>query len=327
MLAHETIFSFRSPLGRWMTTFVQEKRALGYRYETEYNVLCRLDRHLRKIGLDSEQLPRQIVQHWTAVAPHEKSTSQGVRLRTIRQFAKYLVRQGIPAHVPAERTGPVRCSDHTPYIFTHDQVSAFLAAADRLKADGHAPLRYLIMPEVFRLLYGSGMRANEVLRLRVADVDLDQGTLTVLDGKFRIDRLIPVGSVMKARLVAYSATVGQRAPDAYFFPAPDGGPYDASSVYTIFRELLWKCRIPHGGRGRGPRMHDLRHTFAVHCLERWYREGADIVAKLPYLSAYMGHRSLAGTQRYLRLTPEIFPDVVLLMERFAGTAMPRTVAS
>ena len=323
MIAREPLFKFRSALACWMTKFIQEKRTLGWRYETEYDVLCRLDRYLCEIQLDSAQLPRQIVEHWTAAASHEKPESQAVRLRTVRQFAKYLVRQGVPAYSPPERSGPRQSRAHTPYIFTHSQTAALLAAVDRLESEGHSPRRHQIMPEVFRLLYGSGMRINEVLHLRVADVDLDCGILTVRDAKLRKDRIVPVGVVMAARLRAYAATFGQRAPDAMFFPAPDGGPYSNASVYTIYRTLLRVCGIPHGGRGRGPRMHDLRHTFAVHCLERWYRAGADIAPKLTYLSAYMGHKSLAGTQRYLRLTPEIFPDIVVLMEHFSGAAMPR----
>ena len=189
MLARETSFTFRSPLRHWMTKFIQEKRGLGWRYETEYNVLCRLDRHLCEIELDSERLTRQVVDDWTAAMIDEKPATQGVRLRLTRQFAQYLVRQGIPAYCPPERTGPSRCSGYTPYIFTHYQSAALLAAVDRLEAEGHAPLRHRIMPEVFRLLYGSGMRINEVLHLRVADVDLDRGILTVRDGKPRRDSL------------------------------------------------------------------------------------------------------------------------------------------
>ncbi len=323
MIARETIFTFRSPLACWMAKFIQEKRILGWRYETEYKVLCRLDRHLCEIKLDSEQLPREVVECWAAAAPHEKPESQAVRLRTVRQFTKYLARHGVPAYSPPERSRRSPCRNHTPYIFTHGQVAVLLATVDRLEAEGHSPRRHQIMPEVFRLLYGSGMRVNEVLHLRVADVDLDRGILTVRDAKTRKDRLAPVGNVMAERLRIYAGTFGHRAPDAMFFPAPDGGPYSASAVYTIYRTLLRVCGIPHGGRGRGPRMHDLRHTFAVHCLERWYRAGADLASKLTYLSAYMGHKSLVGTQRYLRLTPEIFPDIVVLMEHFSGSAMPK----
>ena len=83
--------------------------------------------------------------------------------------------------------------------------------------------------------------------------------------------------------------------------------------------------IPHGGRGRGPRLHDLRHTFAVHRLEDWIREGADLQARLPILATYMGHQSLAGTQRYLRITPYVFPNIVADLRRVVGHAIPTEV--
>jgi integrase len=86
---------------------------------------------------------------------------------------------------------------------------------------------------------------------------------------------------------------------------------------------LRECGIPHLGRGKGPRLHELRHAFAIHTLARWYREGDDLSAKLPLLATYMGHQSLVGTQRYLRLTPEIFPDIRTRLEEFIGQAIPR----
>ena len=84
-----------------------------------------------------------------------------------------------------------------------------------------------------------------------------------------------------------------------------------------------ECGIPHLGRGKGPRLHELRHAFAIHTLARWYREGNDLSAKLPLPATYMGHQSLVGTQRYLRLTPEIFPDIRIRLEDFVGQAIPR----
>ena len=138
MIARETIFTFRSPLACWMAKFIQEKRILGWRYETEYKVLCRLDRHLCEIKLDSEQLPREVVECWAAAAPHEKPESQAVRLRTVRQFTKYLARHGVPAYSPPERSRRSPCRNHTPYIFTHGQVAVLLATVDRLEAEGRA---------------------------------------------------------------------------------------------------------------------------------------------------------------------------------------------
>jgi integrase len=181
------------------------------------------------------------------------------------------------------------------------------------------------MPEIFRLLYGCGFRISEVLNLRVQDVDLNQGVLTVRQGKFRKDRLVPVALSLVNRLRKYEAGLGNRPPDAFFFPAPNGKAYSLRPVYTLFRKLLLQCGIPHEGRGKGPRLHDLRHGFAVHTLLRWYQEGADLNAKLPLLATYLGHESLSGTQRYLHLTAELFPEIVARADAAFGDVIPRRV--
>ena len=125
------------------------------------------------------------------------------------------------------------------------------------------------MPEVFRLLYGCGFRIGEVLNLRIDDVDLNCGVLTVREGKFGKDRLVPPALPLVERLRSYdaavSAVVGARRGDAFFFPSRRGGAYRLGAVYIVFRQLLFNCDIPHGGKGKGkgkgkgPRVHDLRH--------------------------------------------------------------------
>ncbi len=117
--------------------------------------------------------------------------------------------------------------------------------------------------------------------------------------------------------------VGQQSCDAIFFPAPHGGAYHRLTMYNIFREFLWTCGIAHGGRGHGPRLHDLRHTFAVHRLMQWDREGVDLGAKLPVLATYMGHLNLSGTQRYLQLTAELFPELSSRLDTLYGNVIPR----
>jgi integrase len=178
------------------------------------------------------------------------------------------------------------------------------------------------MPEVFRLLYGCGFRLGEVLNLRVGDVDLNQGVITVRQGKFRKDRLVPPVLRLVDRLRQYAAGLGHRPGEAVFFPAPSGRPYRLRSVYGVFRRLLLACGIHHGGRGKGPRIHDLRHGFAVNTLLRWYRNGEDLDAKLPLLAVYLGHQSLAGTQRYLHLTAELFPEITIRVEALFGDVIP-----
>lgn len=312
---------FHSPLAELMAGFLREKQTCGYLYERESYELLRLDRFLCGTSLKVAGLPRDIVDEWTAKQACEKPGTQKLRVIRIRQFALFIRQQGIEAYVPETTRTPVNRIEFTPYIFRGEEIEKILQAVDRMPPDTRAPMRHLIMPEIFRLLYCCGMRVSEVLQLKVADVDLGSGVLTVREGKFNKDRLVPMAPSSTMRLRRYATVLGDSSP--VFFPAPDGGPYSKVTVYHIFRQLLLACHIPHGGRGRGPRLHDLRHSHAVHKLESWYRQGADLGAKLPLLSTYLGHKSLVGTQRYLHLTPEIFPDITSRLDQFAGHVIPR----
>jgi integrase len=213
-----------------------------------------------------------------------------------------------------------------PYIFTRSEVAALLDRVDHLPPTPHSPDRHLIMPEIFRLLYGCGFRVNEVLQLRVADVDLDCGVLTVRDGKFGKDRLVPPHIDLVRRLRRYTDIFGKRPAKAFFFSPRLGEPYRVNAVYLVFRKALFQLGIPHGGKSKGPRVHDLRHCFAVHTLLRWYEEGADLNAKLPILATYLGHQTLKGTQRYLHLTAELFPQITQRVNAAFGDVIPRRTA-
>ena len=318
---------FQSPLALLMEQFVRTKQACGYRFGEGTRILRCLDRHLSAQGLVQCELPRALVRQWLAKQPHESARTQQGRICLVRQFASYLCRLGYPADVPDRSLSAKASNGFCPRILTHAEVGQLLQAVDQLTPNARAPLRHLIMPEVLRLLYGCGLRVNEVLHLRVADVDLDRGVLTVRQAKFGKDRLVPPALPLVQRLQRYAASFGPRACDAFFFPSPHGGPLSLPTVYWLYRELLLRCGIAHAGRGKGPRVHDLRHTMAVHSLLRWYREGADLDAKLAVLATYLGHQSLAGTQRYLHLTAELFPEITVRANSAFGDVIPRRIAS
>ena len=212
-------------------------------------------------------------------------------------------------------------------MLTDEELRKFFRAVDGLQPTARSPLRHLIMPEVFRLLYGCGFRVSEVLKLRVRDVDLNQGIITVRQGKFRKDRLVPPSLPLVNRLRKYAAHFEKRPPDAIFFPGPNGGPFSLYTVYGLFRQLLLQCGISHGGRGKGPRIHDARHQFAVQSLRRWYQAGEDLDAKLPLLATYLGHVNLSGTQHYLHLTAELFPEITARSDAAFGDVIPRRIES
>lgn len=313
---------FQSVLAPLMDRFLQEKRACGYAYHEPFRILHRLDDFLVQQGLETLELPRGLARNWLAKKPHESASTQQQRITVFRQFSKFLLTAGCPAYVP-DATVAARKSIFVPRMLTEEELRKFFRAVDTLEPTARSPLRHLIMPEVFRLLYGCGFRVREVLNLRIRDVDLNQGIITVRQGKFRKDRLVPPALSLVNRLRKYAGYFDSRPPDAVFFPGPNGRPFALRTVYTLFREMLLQCGISHAGRGKGPRIHDYRHLFALHTLRRWYREGEDLEAKLPLLATYLGHQHLSGTQRYLHLTAEIFPEITARVEVAFGEVIPR----
>jgi len=316
---------FKSALADLLSGFLAEKRAAGYRYNAEARALSKIDTLLLCEKATHGEIPRHCLELWLDKCPGEHPVSHQKRVTIVREFARYLVRNDIPAYIPHGDCAPAGSGGFTPRVFTFAEIRSFLDEVDRLKPFrvSRYPLRHLVMPELFRVLYGCGLRLGEARKLRVGDVDLDEGILNIRDTKFGKHRLVPLAPGLTRRLRRYRQRVGVRQNDAYFFAAPDGGPYDPKNLYQFFRNTLSKIGMVHGGRGYGPRIHDLRHSFSVHRLIRWYREGADLTAKVAILATYLGHRNVASTQKYLHLVPELFPEVTKSLEESVGYVVPR----
>jgi len=328
MIAKRKVFRYESPLGPLMERLVREKRASGYKYDTPAWVLKDLDHFLCGTAIKPNELPKALVAQWLAQYPHEQASTHQRRIILVRQLARLMIRLGFSAYEPPTGIGPRRSFVFSPRILTHAEVRQIILAIDNFPPSPKSPLRHLILPEVFRLLYGCGFRLSEVLNLKVRDVDLQQGVITVRQGKFGKDRLVPPSMEMVERLRIYAEelekrTMPRREPDAYFFPSARQAAWGCTTIYHLYRKALLQCGIPHGGRGKGPRVHDLRHTFAVHRLLQWYEEGVDLNAKLPFLVAYLGHKDFTGTQKYLHLTAELFPNLTARMNQQFGGVIPQ----
>jgi integrase len=171
------------------------------------------------------------------------------------------------------------------------------------------------MPVLFRMIYQCGLRVSEARLLKVGDVDLETGILNIQHSKKDNSRLVPMPDSLAARSRQYSKKVHSfPKPDDYFFPALGGKPITIGNVYKNFRKFLWQAGISHNGRGHGPRVHDFRHAYAVHCLKKWVEQEKDLAAYLPVLKTYLGHDSFEETAYYLRLTADVFPDITLKLE-------------
>lgn len=313
---------YTSVLAPWMIAFVREKRGLGCRYVSEAGLLRQLDRQAVQTGLTVVELSRSLVERWIEPEPHHQPKTLELRRHVARQFAKFLVRNELPAYILPERVGKLPETAYAPYIFTRSEIARLFAAVDALPVSRDAPRRHRVTQEVIRLLYGCGLRINEALSLMRADVDLEQGVLRIREAKGDRERLVPVAESIRIRLLRYTGEVLSSEPETPFFPNRQGGCYQPNTFYSMFRHLLFSIGISHGGRGKGPRVHDLRHTFAVHRLNDWYREGADVAAKLPILATYLGHKHMTGTQHYLHLTAEIFPDLMRTIEGATASIIP-----
>ena len=315
-------FNFTSPLQEFIRGVIREKQALGYKYDSSARVLYQFDLFCLKYGCVDPTLTKQLVHTWIQKKSHESPATLRIRVSVIRQLALYMTRLGVQAYILPKNAIP-KGPRYTPYIFSNKEMAALFQRADACHYRSEVPLRHHIMPVLFRLLYGCGLRISEALNLRLRDVDLDTGVLTIIDGKFNKDRLVPLAPENHQRCRNYIKEVHVFSDqNAFLFPAPDGRAVSKGNVYKNFRKFLWQVRISHGGWGKGPRIHDFRHTFAVHCLRNWVLEGKDLAAYLPVLKTYMGHDSFGDTARYLRLTAEVYPDITAKVESNFGDVIP-----
>lgn len=315
----------QSPLAPYADEYIEQKRALGAKCRGDAEILNMFDDFCMEHGLGEPILPQPLFDSWCEKRPHENGTTHRIRIQLVRQFAKFLVDNGISAptiFLPLPQT------DRTflPYIFTHNEIQRLLAAVDQIKPCSHygrQSLAHLIMPVLFRMLYCCGLRIGEALKLKTEAVDLKNGTLRLTETKSNRERLVPMSVTLTQICADYHAdsrvcNYGSK----YFFPAPDRTHYASCTVYEYFRKSLFVAGIGHGGRGKGPRLHDVRHTMAVHTLNQWAAQGRDLYAVLPVLMTYLGHSSLRSTEKYLRLVPEAYAQVTVPFETGFGDVFP-----
>lgn len=324
MIERERVYEYRSVFAPFIRDYAELRRSLGYKFMIEAGVLRQFDHYCLSIGLERISLNGELIENWIATKGNDKSSTRSHRISTLKGFGEYL--EGIGLSVswhPAPGYGvKVRDTRYVPYIFTKDEMRKIFENADRLpKPRGSA--FHIVFPAVLRILYGCGLRVSEVLALRVRDVDMEGGFLTVNGTKFDKSRRLPISDSLTIALRAYTTSNGIGMDrDAFFFPNPKGEMYSQRTVYDKFRAILWRSGIPHQGLGKGPRVHDLRHTFAVHSLRKNLQEGMDSYVSLPILSAYLGHSGVRSTEYYLRLTAEVYPEFLIQANTISNTVIP-----
>lgn len=305
---------YRGPFKEHIQNHIKLKQAIGYKYDADAKHLKRFDRFVLEHYPNSTTLTKEIVLHWCSKKTYEAQANQSSRSSIIRQFAKYLDSIGLEAYILPKGYYPEE-KQYMPYIYTTPELTRFFAETDKCKYCCECPYRHHIMPVIFRMIYMCGLRLSEARLLKVADVNLEDGILTINHSKKDNSRLVPMSNALTKRCQDFIKKVHPyQTTEDYFFPALSHTPMTIGNLYKNFRRFLWRAGISHGGQGKGPRIHDFRHTYAVHCLKKWVEEEKDLTAYFPVLKTYMGHNSLRETAYYLRMTADVFPNIVLRIE-------------
>jgi integrase len=316
---------FYSVYGPSIKDFLALKRSLGFKYKAGEYELGKLD----KIALQKEEvtigITKKLLDVICSKQPNESGKSRSNRIQIVIQFALFLNEAGYPSCVPPL---PTFKSSHTPYIFTHEEILRFFSVCDQIKV----PLRnrrgvVFFLPFLFRLLYTTGIRISEAMTLSLNDVDVKNKHLKLRDSKNGKERLIPLSESTSLALKDYLKYRNQRPVRNgvdHLFVDPEGKVPAYGIAYRWFRKILFRTGISHGGRGAGPRLHDLRHTFSVHSLQAMAEKGVDLYYSLPILSTYLGHQSLASTDKYVRLTQEMYPSLIERVNKICPYIFPET---
>ena len=287
---------------------IELKRVLGFSYEAEAGSLRRIDTFLCRNTLSEKYITKELCDLWCKKRTYETVTNQASRISTMRVFCRYLNDIGIPAYIPPKGITKKR-TRYDAHIYTDEELQNFFDAVDKGRSvPDSCPYRSDVMPVFFRILYTSGMRVSELRLARIRDVNLEKGYIHVLEAKNHKERLIPIHPLLMLRCRELKEKIHATSPDdEYFFMILPGKPMTLGNVYKNFRRYLEQAGISH--TGKGPRIHDFRHTYCVNLLRKWADEGKDLIAYLPYMRTMLGHESVEETAYYLKLTAERFPYI------------------
>ena len=298
-----------------MVRFIDAKEAMGFSGKYYEMILKGVDLFFIEEKVTTLFITHSLIVKWRETLVNNSDKTIYDKYSVVSQFSKYMNHLGFSCYVP--RLPKRKHNTYVPYIFTHEQIRSIFASCDSLTVcdRGNMDSRLFSMPGILRLLYSTGMRVSEATSLLNQDVDIERQLIVIRKTKNQQQRLIPVNPSLCQVLRQYTDAKNRlplqnaNAKDAPFFISPSGLILTQSRVYAWFMKILKVCGIPHCA-GKGPRVHDLRHSCAVHSLMKQVKNGADIYCVLPILSVFLGHKKLSDTETYVRLTREMFPDII-----------------
>lgn len=313
----------RNPLAAWdaaVTAYLANRRALGRTYENDEYSLNRMRRFLVKAG--ATDLDGQLFDRWRATFYRASNRTRIMRERAVYKFCRYRRRSEPHCFLPDSSSLARPRPLPLPRIIEREHVLRLLRYVSALMPQAHEPLRPAVLRLAILLLYTTGLRRGELVRLTLDDVDAQRGVLFIRDSKFHKSRWVPVSPSVRSELRSYlderrRAGIDTRAKAPLICHAR-GHAYTGPGFQRALSELFDAVGV-RDQNGRRPRVQDFRHSFAVAALLRWYENGEDVQVNLPKLALYMGHVSIVSTAYYLRWMPAV---VARAAERFEHACGP-----
>jgi len=309
---------FLSTLADRFSQYVAFRRLGGVDPDRQTRLLAPFDRFLHQEGFQGPWPTRDLIQRYVVTTQGLHPGSRENRFCVLRQFCRFLQQFHPGCYVPHEDLCAGRRPVRLPHLYTEAEIRAILAAARALEPrDSLRPKTYATL---FGLLYTTGLRCGEAFALNLGHLTLDRHVLYVAEGKFGKARWVPLSPSTSAILQRYLDERVRMAPAAAAHPVfltRTGRRVYHTNAELAFRHVLTRCGL-RGGKGcAGPRLHDLRHSYACTRLLEWYRQGKDVQALLPALATYLGHVQVSSTQVYLHATAELLEQA---QERFLTNA-------
>lgn len=300
-----------------VSIYIAHKRSMGYRFRNEEYVLRSFFRAVGD-GLIEAVGEEDVLAYLNSNGQITETWFK--KYHIISGLYKFALGRGLTNVSPLPHTIPKsNVVAFVPYIYSHDELKHLLEAVPAA-CSGRVPIEEVVLKTFILLLYGAGLRISEALALTLREVDTHQACLSIRETKFFKSRLVPMGKDLNKLISEYIATRhgNTTLTDVPLFCFRDGSPLSQSAARNAFRRMRTYAGVQReGGARRQPRLHDLRHTAAVHRLIAWYQSGADLQYLLPKLATYLGHVDLSSTQRYLTLTPELFREASMRFEHYA----------
>jgi site-specific recombinase XerD len=303
------ILNFKSCLASKIQRFINLRRLSGTDYLSQARLLEYFDHFLVEAHLNKPRITRKITDGYQQSLSRLAPRSQYNRFSVVRQLCRYLAGSDPLGYVPEPLKMIPSQTAHYAYIYSHSEISALMREASRLSPVGS--LRPHTYSTILGLLYSTGIRIGEAFALNIEDFHGTEQRLYIAEGKFRKSRWLPLSDSTCMALQQYAhrrPCMRPRSQDSPLFINQRFGRLRHCTFNQTFRQLLRESGIPHNNK-TGPRIHDLRHTFAVRRLMEWYRDGQDVNARLPALATYMGHVDICSSHHYLRPTAELLSEV------------------